>query len=137
MSCNERGVILKKEQIKHVKLFNGGVYSKTCKMDLLESGAGSTLLEGEGDINVYALSDLDLDSKVTLIKMDIEGSELEALKGAEKLIKRDRPRLAICIYHKRQDPVEITNWILELGMDYKLYMRHYSNFGFETVLYAV
>lgn len=129
--------ILEKERIKNVKLFNGGVYSSTCKMSLLESGGGSMLLEGEGDIKVYALSDLDLDSKVTLIKMDIEGSELEALKGAENLIKRDRPRLAICVYHKRKDPVEIANWILELGMDYKLYMRHYSNFGFETVLYAV
>ena len=72
-----------------------------------------------------------------MIKMDIEGSELEALKGSKKVIQRDKPRLAICIYHKPEDMTEIPLYIKELVPEYKLYIRHHSNAGTETVLYAV
>lgn len=69
--------------------------------------------------------------------MDIEGSELEALKGSREIIKRCRPKLEICVYHKKEDLVEIPAFIKELVPEYKLYVRHYSNNAGETVLYAV
>ena len=69
--------------------------------------------------------------------MDIEGAELEALKGAEETIKRYRPKLAICVYHKPEDIVEIPKYILNINPDYKLYLRHYSDNAGETVLYAI
>lgn len=69
--------------------------------------------------------------------MDIEGSELEALKGAVKTIQRDKPRLAICLYHKPEDIVEIPRLIKNLVPEYKLYIRHYIPYHFDTVLYAV
>ncbi|EOS66974.1 FkbM family methyltransferase [Oscillibacter sp. 1-3] len=75
--------------------------------------------------------------KVTMIKMDIEGSELEALKGAKKTIQRNKPKLAICIYHKPEDMLEIPLYIKSLVPEYKLYVRHHSNSNVETVLYAV
>ena len=53
---------------------------------------------GEDEIKVVAVDEI-VDGKVTFIKMDIEGSELKALHGAEKTIKKYRPKLAICIYH--------------------------------------
>ena len=80
---------------------------------------------------------VDPADKITMIKMDIEGSELEALKGAKKTIQRDKPKLAICIYHKPEDMADIPLYIKELVPEYKLYIRHHSNFATETVLYAV
>ena len=69
--------------------------------------------------------------------MDIEGAEMEALKGAESIIKSQKPKLAICVYHKEQDMTEIPIFIKKLVPEYKLFMRHYSNDAGETVLYAV
>jgi len=77
------------------------------------------------------------DEKATFIKMDIEGSELEALKGAQNQIKVNKPKLAICVYHKETDLITIPQFILSLNPDYKLYLRHYGNFSTELVLYAL
>ena len=75
--------------------------------------------------------------KVTFIKMDIEGSEREALKGAERVILRDKPRLAICVYHKWEDLYEIPMMVKRMAPEYRLYLRHHSDTAMETVLYAV
>jgi hypothetical protein len=70
--------------------------------------------------------------------MDIEGAELNALRGAEKTILKYRPKLAICVYHKPEDIWEIPAYILSLHGDYRLYLRHYDICSpCETVLYAV
>lgn len=75
-------------------------------------------------------------SDVTFIKMDIEGSELKALEGATNSIKKYKPRLAISLYHKPEDVLEIPSYILNLNPEYKLYLRHYTGDSNETVLYA-
>lgn len=75
--------------------------------------------------------------QVTFIKMDVEGAELESLKGARKIIVRDKPKLAICIYHKPEDMWEIPLYIKSLVPEYKLYIRHHESSPCETVLYAL
>ncbi len=75
--------------------------------------------------------------RVTFIKMDIEGSELEALHGAKDSIRKWHPKLAISLYHKYEDILEIPSYILNLVEDYRLYIRHYSSDVWETVLYAI
>ncbi len=57
--------------------------------------------------------------------------------GAHDTILRDKPKLAVSIYHKYEDMVQIPLYIKSLVPDYKLYVRHYSNNACETVLYAV
>ena len=70
--------------------------------------------------------------------MDIEGMELEALMGAENLIKKYKPKLAISVYHKTEDIIVIPEYILNLELGYHLYLRHYWNCnGTDTVLFAV
>ena len=73
----------------------------------------------------------------TFIKMDIEGSEMNALKGAIKTIKRNHPLLAICIYHRNEDMLDIPEWILGLGLDYKYYVRQHFCLPTDTVFYAI
>ena len=69
--------------------------------------------------------------------MDVEGSEYSLLKGATKTIKRDRPFMMIAIYHKWDDLFKIQNYISNLNLGYKFYIRHYSLSVAKTVLYCI
>jgi FkbM family methyltransferase len=73
----------------------------------------------------------------TIIKMDIEGAELDALKGAENTIKQHKPILAICLYHKPADLWEIPLYIRSIVPDYRLYLRRYAEDCWETILYCI
>jgi FkbM family methyltransferase len=101
------------------------------------SNAGASDIEKTIEIKTARLDDILNGEKATFIKMDIEGAELNALKGAEQTILKYRPKLAICIYHKPEDIWEIPAYILSLHKDYNFYLRHYSLYAGETVLYAV
>lgn len=94
--------------------------------------------KGYCDVSVMPIDEAIVEGdKVTFIKMDVEGAELESLKGAERTIRRDKPKLAISIYHKPEDMWTIPLYIKELVPEYKLYIRHHSSGTGETVLYAV
>ena len=90
-------------------------------------------------IDVVRLDDLIKD-EVTYIKLDVEGSELEALKGAKDIICKYKPKLAVCVYHNIEDIYNIPKYIYELGLPYKYYLRHHGrepNLQDETVFYAI
>lgn len=92
------------------------------------------------EVPITTLDDELMDVPVSVIKMDIEGSELEALMGAEKIIRRYHPKLAVCVYHKQEDLFAIIHYIHtfdETGTRYKYYLRHHSDDVTETVLYAL
>lgn len=94
----------------------------------------------EGDfteVEVKAIDESEECQDATFIKMDIEGSEMEALLGAEKVIRRNKPKLAICIYHSDEDMLRIIEYIHSIVPEYKLYVRHHSAYVAETVLYAI
>ena len=68
------------------------------------------------------------DKKVTLINMDIEGAEMSVLRGADEIIKTQRPVLAICAYHKASDLLDIPNYINRTCKDYLFYLRKYIGY---------
>ncbi|MDE5831959.1 MAG: FkbM family methyltransferase, partial [Desulfovibrio sp.] len=70
------------------------------------------------------------------IKMDIEGSEEKALLGAAKTIKKCTPKLAICIYHKRDDYYKLAKTILDINSRYEFYLKHNAYNVGETVLFC-
>ena len=74
--------------------------------------------------------------RIDLIKLDVEGSELNALRGAVRRIGADRPKLAVSIYHSDEDLVEIPAWIDGLGLGYELYLSHLWPGAAETILFA-
>ena len=120
------------------KIIEKGLYSENTKLHFQSMGNGCSGITETGECIVKVCTiDGEIAEPVTFIKMDIEGAELEALRGAEKTIKRYHPKLAICVYHKPEDIIEIPQYILEINPDYKLYLRHYSDNVGETVLYAV
>lgn len=116
----------------------GEVYFSGNNFLTMFGGAGVQEKASNDSINVLADSiDHVLDGKkATFVKMDLEGGELEALKGAQDTILKWKPKLAISIYHKPEDIVEIPRYILELVPDYRLRIRHYTSDLWETVLYA-
>jgi FkbM family methyltransferase len=74
--------------------------------------------------------------KVDFIKMDIEGSELDAITGAKESIQKFKPQLAISLYHKPNDIFELIKLIKTNFPFYKIYIDHYTIHQEETVMYC-
>ncbi len=129
--CGERN-------LRHIELYEAAAWNKEEKLFFTEELTGSKVEEeGKTAVKGMAIDDIVGQDRVTFIKMDIEGSELKALEGAKTVIQRDHPKLAISLYHKPEDIVELPAYILELVPEYKFYIRHYCSDVCETVLYAV
>ncbi len=73
----------------------------------------------------------------TLIKMDIEGSEKEALIGGTKVIQEKKPRLIICAYHKPEDIYELPQTIIRLRKDYRIQLWQIGESFWDVILYAI
>lgn len=136
----EQCLVRKREtSFDEAEIFPFGTWSTEGTLYFSTKGKQSASLSTEGDtsVRVVAIDDIVGEDKITLIKMDVEGAELESLKGARNTILRDKPKMAICIYHKPEDMTEIPLFIKRLVPEYQLYVRHHSINTFETVLYAV
>jgi FkbM family methyltransferase len=124
------------------ELFPLAVWNKNAVLSFASSqDAGSAVSTGasatETHIQAVTLDDALGDFRPTLIKMDIEGAEPEALKGAVGMIQTARPQLAICVYHKFNHYWQIPLFIDALKCGYRLYLRQHGYNGQETVLYAL
>jgi FkbM family methyltransferase len=107
-------------------------WSEDTTITFKSDGGTSEINLSDGDIIVntrHIDGVIPEDEQVTYIKMDIEGAELEALKGAVNTIKRCRPMLAISIYHKPNDYLELIEFCLSLNPDYKVYIRQSCPYG--------
>lgn len=129
--------ILKKNVSEKILCINKGVANINGKVYFSNDDTGSKICD---QMESSTLGDVcrldDTIEYATIIKMDIEGAELEALQGAKQLIKNCKPKLAICIYHKPSDFFEIPLYIKSLVPEYKFAVRHYTSVETETVLYA-
>lgn len=74
---------------------------------------------------------------VDMIKLDIEGAEANAILGMKDIIHKNKPVLAICIYHKQDDFITLPKFILSIVPEYKIFFRQYLLTPFSTVMYAV
>lgn len=92
--------------------------------------------DGNGMIITTSIDNCLKDFAPTFIKMDIEGSEEEALIGAKETIEKYKPDLAICVYHKIEHMWKLMIYINSIVKGYKFYMRCHHCSGMETVLYA-
>lgn len=144
--------IVKEKKWNNVEIINKGLWDKSTTLNFVNGwNSASKIVEEEDfdishikieNVEIVKVDVVDIDSivqneRVTFIKMDIEGAELNALKGAEKTIKKNKPKLAICIYHKPEDVTAIPSYLKSIVPEYKFILRHYSDCSQETVLYAV
>lgn len=130
---------LDKSNITDYELIKLGMWNKKDSLYLNNDGSSSSVAFSSSDgakIEVDTLDNILNGQEVTFIKMDIEGIELKALQGAEQTIKIHKPRLAISVYHKVEDILEIPLYLKSILPEYKFALRHYTSKLQETVLYA-
>lgn len=123
---------------KKIVALNKGLSNKKMNISYNDKEEGSYISEDGVIKGETTTIDSELKNEmISFIKMDIEGSELEALHGAKNIIKKCKPKLAICIYHKPQDLWEIPFYIKEILPEYKIFIRHHTDLLNETVCYAI
>ena len=131
--------IVEQKDLKNVELIHAGLSDSNAESSIVSNGDDTSYIcqDGNQKIKLMTIDDAVKDEHCSFIKLDVEGFELESLKGAKETIQNNHPRMAISLYHKVQDLKEIPQYILELSNDYKFYLRIYSNAYLEIVLYAV
>jgi FkbM family methyltransferase len=126
--------------VRGVELVQAGLSDQggTVKFTLDNFGLSYIDESGGVEIQVVSLDEYLSGQRVTFIALDIEGEEHAALCGAERIIRTQKPKLAISAYHKPEDLWELPFLIKEYNPDYKFYLRHYHLLDMaETVLYAL
>lgn len=115
-----------------------GLYDRaaTLRFDAGGGSASRITENGTESIEVGRMDDA-VNEAVSFIKLDLEGAEQAALKGAKEHILADHPRLAVAVYHRPEDFWKIPKYILGLRDDYKLYLRHYTEGWTETVMFFI
>lgn len=92
---------------------------------------------GNSYVKVEMLDKIFENKEVSYIKLDVEGSELDALQGAERIIREQHPYLMVSVYHKAEDIITIPELLLSYNNKYKFKLGHYGISGaYDTVLYV-
>lgn len=110
-----------------------GIRSFTCK-------DSASQIDSSGNTRIKVIDTArfldEIPCKPQLIKLDIEGNERTVIRSMERFIKKYKPDLAISIYHSLEDIWDLPIMLKSFCPDYKLYIRHQSNFFTETICYA-
>lgn len=124
-----------------ITAYNAGVWNENGSLNYgkMSSSDSFSIFNPRETItaNTIRLDNVLGDKRVTILKMDIEGAEKAALEGAKNLIKAQKPKLAVCVYHRIEDlwqiPILLKNWVPE----YSISIRHHARWWVsETVCYA-
>jgi FkbM family methyltransferase len=127
--------------IGQIQILTVAAGSSRRRGNFVSTAEGCSRLDTGGDIavDVTTLDDVVSECRlasVDFIKMDIEGGEVEALKGARQTILRHAPRLAISVYHLARDLPDVVATISEVRPDYRFFLSHKSPSLSETMLFA-
>lgn len=133
---------IRRNHLENIIIMNNqGLWDEDTSLMITDNNSASTCTTDRGDVEIQVTK---LDSyirrehmaRVDFIKMDIEGAELNALRGASTTIQKFKPKLAISIYHLPNDIYEIPFFIKSLVPEYKLYLSQKFKGWHETVLFA-
>lgn len=126
-------------------IVHGGVGEKKAQLqmrtvqnssDRLGVGLQMSSENPDDGVEVYAIDDYFSEVRISFLKADIENFEESMIRGGKEIIKRDKPRIAVCIYHSASDMYRIPLLLKEINGDYKFSIRqHYCDIC-DTVLYA-
>lgn len=133
---------LSKYKLENIYTINKGIWSYQGSLSFKGNIEQESSIYDNKDtscskINVDTLDNILKDDFITLIKMSIQGSELQALKGAIHVIQKNKPRLAMAIFMKRDALINLPKFIKHINPNYKLYLRCDEPFFARVTLYAV
>lgn len=133
------------EKYNNILPFNFALTNKSSEIKFSSIATPGAKIIDDIDSDFVSIKGISIDefvqlnkiNKIDFIKMDIEGAELDALDGCKKTCAKFLPKLAISIYHKKDDWISIPKKILEINPNYRFYIKHNSNNFIETVLFAI
>lgn len=113
--------------LSKIQSFNLAAWDKKDTLFFEKKKGRNSKLSSSGKIEVRAdsVDNILHGEKITLLKMDIEGSEEKALEGARKTIEKHKPKLYVCAYHRNSDMFALPLKIHEICPDYKIYFAHH------------
>jgi FkbM family methyltransferase len=124
-----------------ISIHGCGVGETPCRVAFKHEGgygssihAADTACSEDDMIDVRPIDEI-VDDAPSFIKMDVEGAELSALKGARQSLKNHAPKLAISAYHRTSDLLEITDYVMQQQPGYKIGLRHHGHLRWDTCLY--
>lgn len=121
---------------KRIKVFNNALGSENT-LKKFNSSKDKSKFDENGNQFVSVISLDSLNITPDFIKVDIEGGEKQFILGSKNTIAKHKPQLAICVYHRPEDFFYLTDLILSINKEYKVYFRHHSNGFTESVMYFV
>lgn len=123
-------------QTRDVEFHEAGISDRegTLRFDT-HAGSASSVTEDEGESITVTTLDCAIHEPVSWIKMDLEGWEIKALHGAQRLIAEHSPQLTIAVYHRASDFRNIARYVLSINPTYRLHLRHYTQGWSETVMF--
>lgn len=126
------------ESLAFVEPFNVAAYKEDTVLKFKKAAGRQSKISDDGEEIEAIKIDSLLKEEITLLKMDIEGSELDAIEGAKNTIKTHKPKLYICAYHRNEDMFSIPLAINEIRDDYKFYFRQHKYIpAWESNFYAL
>lgn len=122
-----------------------GLWDKEATLQFEAKGTAASSISNQpnnkqtsiSSIQVVSLDSFIKNEPVSFIKMDIEGAEINAIKGASNIINMNKPKCAICAYHKKADLYEIAILLKKYNPNYKIYFRQYIGISVDLVCYAI
>lgn len=119
-----------------ITLHNYGLGSFSGTLSFDSRGSESKVCsQGGVSVEVKQLDTLDI-SPPSFVKVDVEGAELDVLRGARKTFKRAKPHMAIACYHYPDQMLDIVEYVTnEISSEYDIFFRHYTESIYESVLY--
>ena len=124
---NFKKLLDKTSELSRIERFNLAAWDKKETLFFEKKKGRNSKLSSFGKIKVDANSvdGILKGEEITLLKMDIEGSEEKALDGAVKTIKTFRPKLYVCAYHRNSDLFALPLKISSICRDYRIYFAHH------------
>jgi FkbM family methyltransferase len=118
-------------------LVNCATWSSSKTLLFSDDASESAKVSTEGQsVPAVAIDDYLAGKSFQFLKIDVEGADLETLKGAIVSLKTWRPSIAVSVYHRPGDLYEIPAFLTGILKDYRFYLRQHGESGFDTVLYA-
>ncbi|WP_186380374.1 FkbM family methyltransferase [Pseudomonas oryzihabitans] len=124
-----------------IRFFQAGLSAASCELQMPEINSCDTLEEIPAAASASASGvpgvrlDEVVEGRVGLIKLDIEGGEESALRGAADILRREHPKLSVCAYHRGDDLWRLIDTVLGIDDRYRVGLRHHSDIIDDTTLY--
>ncbi|SMP79526.1 methyltransferase, FkbM family [Desulfonatronum zhilinae] len=121
-----------------IRCIQACLYSRDTELCFGGTDSRDATINENGHIKCPAMriDSLPESQDISLIKLNIEGSEADALYGAQATLAKNTPKLAVAAYHRPQDLWQLFEIIKEIQHDYRFYMRQHDGGIIETVLYG-